>query len=325
MIQQGYRNLALGLVLAAALGGLTTQPSAAAPAPITDCDLLGAHPADPSRVAEGVQWDLIDARRAVSACRSAVQQYPDSSRLKFQLGRVLVFAKRRDEGLSYLFEAANQNYLIAYSLIGGTYQFDIGNLSEAIKWYKRGTALGDVSSQTHLADLYLYGQGVEKNLQTALNLFKPSADNGYPLSLYKMGVIYRQGDRTVRRNVPLAIQWLQRAAKAGFARAQNDLGHIYETGDGVPRDLAKAASWYRLAADQGWSLAQVNLAQLYEKGRGVQRDRKEAFYWFRLASEFPDRCDPQGRPRRGRPLTEPHFHRRRGIGRPAHRPLALAE
>ncbi len=271
------------LILASALGLFSLGPSLAA-APVTDCDNLAAHPADPNKVAEGVQWDLIDARRAMKACRSAVSRYPDSARMKFQLGRVLVFAKQRDEGLSYLFEAASQNYLIAYSLIGGTYQYDIGNLTEALNWYKRGTALGDVSAQTHLAEMYLHGVGVEKNLQTALNLFKPSAEAGYPLSSYKLGVIYRNGGKTVRRDVRQAIAWMERAAKQGFARAQNDLGHIYETGDGVPRNPIKALSWYRLAADQGWSLAQVNLGRVYERGIGISRDRKEAFYWYRLAS-----------------------------------------
>ncbi len=55
-------------------------------------------------------------------------------------------AQRRDEGLPYLFEAAENNYLVAFANIGGTYQFDLGNYSEALKWYRRGADLGDVSS-----------------------------------------------------------------------------------------------------------------------------------------------------------------------------------
>ena len=237
------------------------------------------------KVAAGVQWDLLDARAAIRACRAALSLYPTSSRLQFQLGRALIRAQRRDEGLPYLFEAANNNYLVAFANIGGTYQFDLGNTAEALKWYQKGVALGDVSSQTHLGDMYLHGVGVERNLTRASELFGPSAARGYPLAQYKMGVIYQYGDKRVPKNPKLAAEWFTRAAKAGFARAQNDLGYLYQRGEGVRRNQAQAAGWYRLAAEQGWALAQVNLADAYENGRGVRKDFTEAFYWYRLGTE----------------------------------------
>jgi TPR repeat protein len=38
--------------------------------------------------------------------------------------------------------------------------------------------------------------------------------------------------------------------------AQNDLGFMYSTGEGVPQDDTEAGRWYRLAADQGLAEAQ---------------------------------------------------------------------
>ncbi len=273
--------------LAALLAGLVSPLAAplAQQAPAGECDRLAAHPADPNRVAPGVQWDLMDARAAIRACQAALATHPRSARLQFQLGRALIRARRRDEGLPYLFEAAGQNYVAAFAIIGGTYQYDLGNVSEALKWYRRGVALNDVSAQTHLGDMYLDGVGVERDLAKALELFRPSAEQGYPLAQYKIGVIYQQGDRRVRRDMASAVTWFRKAAENGFARAQNDLGYLYETGDGVRRNLAQAAGWYRLAAEQGWALAQVNLAALYERGAGVRKDYKMAFYWSRLASD----------------------------------------
>ena len=55
-------------------------------------------------------------------------------------------------------------------------------------------------------------------------------------------------------------------AKAGDARAQNELGEMYENGRGVKQDPAKAAHWYQLAAHQGFAAAQLNLGVLYETG-----------------------------------------------------------
>ena len=44
---------------------------------------------------------------------------------------------------------------------------------------------------------------------------------------------------------------IQERAEAGDVDAQNNLGEMYETGDGVPRDFAKAIEWYRKSAEQG--------------------------------------------------------------------------
>jgi TPR repeat protein len=43
------------------------------------------------------------------------------------------------------------------------------------------------------------------------------------------------------------------AAEQGNARAQNNLGYMYENGQGVPTDYAAAALWYGKAAAQGES------------------------------------------------------------------------
>lgn len=272
---------ALTLLTATSGGALRSE----AAAPVTSCDRLAAHPADTQRVVEGVAWDLMDARGAVRACEDAVQRYPQELRFQYQLGRALLRSKRRDEGLPYLFDVAEKGYLVAFANIGGTYQFDLGNLAEALKWYRRGADLDDVSSQTHLAEMYLEGWGVERDLAEALRWFMPSAKRGYALSEYKVGLVYQRGGAKVRRDLPQAIQWFNKAAAHGFARAQNDLGVLYERGEGVGRDYREAARWYRLAAEQGWALAQINLALLYEAGKGVERNREEAFYWFRLATE----------------------------------------
>lgn len=264
---------------------LFAAPVYAADPPVNECDTLAAHPADTQRVAPGVQWDLMNARAAIQACSQAVKQYPDTLRFQFQLGRALLRAKRRDEGLPYLFSVAEQGYNAAFANIGGTYQFDLGNFSEAHKWYLRGAELNDVNAQTHLAGMYFAGAGVKKDYSEALRWYMPSAKNGYPLSEYYVGLIYQQGDRTVSIDHEKAIAWFKIAASHGFARAQNDLGWAYERGLGVHRDLKTAAEWYRRAAEQGWARAQINLARLYEKGLGVDQNFEEAFFWYRMASD----------------------------------------
>lgn len=77
--------------------------------------------------------------------------------------------------------------------------------------------------------------------------------------------------------------WLD-SAEQGDARAQTNVGEIYEKGLGVEPDYALAAEWYRKAAEQGFARAMLNLGQLYELGRGVEQDGAQAIAWYRKAS-----------------------------------------
>jgi hypothetical protein len=79
--------------------------------------------------------------------------------------------------------------------------------------------------------------------------------------------------------------WDRKAAEQGYAKAQSELGTMYEEGNGVTQDFDEAVSWYRKAADQGYAPAQINLGMAYSKGLGVQQDHTEATLWFRKAAQ----------------------------------------
>jgi hypothetical protein len=76
--------------------------------------------------------------------------------------------------------------------------------------------------------------------------------------------------------------------RQGDASAQNNLGVMYATGQGVPQDDAEAVRWYALAAEQGHALAQYNLGGMYSSGRGVARDSVRSYMWMLLAADAGD-------------------------------------
>ena len=81
-----------------------------------------------------------------------------------------------------------------------------------------------------------------------------------------------------------AIRLWRKAAEQGTAKAQNNLGVMYDKGQGVPQDYIEAVKWYRKAAEQGYAVAQFNLGYMYNKGRGVPPDDIEAHKWYNLAA-----------------------------------------
>jgi cell division septation protein DedD len=88
-----------------------------------------------------------------------------------------------------------------------------------------------------------------------------------------------------RGDFAAALKLIRPLAEQGDARAQANLGVLYENGQGVPQDDTEAAKWYRKAADQGDASAQFKLGGLYWQGKGVPRDGEEAFKWYMKSAE----------------------------------------
>ena len=90
---------------------------------------------------------------------------------------------------------------------------------------------------------------------------------------------YNKGDYKTSAKLILPL------AKKGFAKAQYNLGVMYEKGKGVEKNLNKAKKWFQFAAEQGLAKAQYNLGLIYGKGKGVDKDYSKAIKWMTLAAD----------------------------------------
>jgi len=89
---------------------------------------------------------------------------------------------------------------------------------------------------------------------------------------------YKNGDYAT------ALREWEPLAKQEDARAQYNLGIMYEHGKGIPQDNKTAVQWYRLAAEQGYANAQYNLGLMYGLGQGVIQDNVYAHVWWNIAA-----------------------------------------
>lgn len=83
----------------------------------------------------------------------------------------------------------------------------------------------------------------------------------------------------------LGATWIRKAAEGGHIAAQDLLGDLFFSGEGVPQNDLEAAAWHRRAADQGYAEAQESMGEAYENGWGVGQDHVAAFAWYRKAAE----------------------------------------
>jgi len=118
----------------------------------------------------------------------------------------------------------------------------------------------------------------------AIREWLPLAEQGLTVAQFNIGLLYQTGSG-VPRNLKEAARWYELAGKQGDPRAQTNLGFLYQRGIGVVKDYNEAAKWFQLSAKQGDQVVQVSLGMMYRNGQGVSQDFNEAVKWYRLAAE----------------------------------------
>lgn len=117
----------------------------------------------------------------------------------------------------------------------------------------------------------------------ARDLWLPLAEEGVPKAQANVGWMYQSG-KGMPKDLKKAYQWYLKAASQKHEIAQNNLGVMYEKGWGVKANLKRATYWYREAASVGYSYAQYNYGRMLLDGQGVKKNTEEAAYWLGLAA-----------------------------------------
>ena len=87
----------------------------------------------------------------------------------------------------------------------------------------------------------------------------------------------------------IAAKYLLPRAENGHHQAEELVGIMYRTGQGVPKDPEKAMTWLVKAAEAGRPLAEHHLGVIYFTGDNVKPDPIKALMWLHLAiTHYPD-------------------------------------
>lgn len=156
---------------------------------------------------------------------------------------------------------------------------------ETARWFGVAAELGHAAAQCALGVCYASGNGVEKNLQSAVAWYRLSAEQGYADAYFNLGWCYLRGEG-VEADAEASVAWFREGAQRGDELAQYYVGRAYEYGQGVNQNAAEAVRWYALAAEEGESAAaQYALGSCYARGQGVEQSWPAAVYWYQLAAE----------------------------------------
>ncbi|MGB6133342.1 MAG: tetratricopeptide repeat protein [Acidobacteriaceae bacterium] len=169
-------------------------------------------------------------------------------------------------------KAAEGGDSYAQNNLGALYEEGDGvpqDFKEAAFWYRKAAEQGNVGALCNLGSLYELGKGVAKDCAQAATWYREAADQ------------YAHGTAP---DYELAAHFYRKAADQGDPWAQLQLGLLYKTGRGVPKDDVQAAAWIGKASEHAMPAANYNLGLLYLQGRGVPHDDVEAYFRFCIAT-----------------------------------------
>lgn len=173
---QTVKTAAAAFILVTAM-----TPAMAQTAPATECDTLAARPDDIAKVKPGVEFEDIDADKALAACQKAVAQYPSEPRLIFQLGRAMDAGKNYMQAMFWYEKAGNLGHISSMTSAGFLHQNGLGtplDYGRAMQWHQKAAALGDAGGMYNIGVLYEDGFGMTEDKDEARRWYKKAADLG---------------------------------------------------------------------------------------------------------------------------------------------------
>lgn len=150
----------------------------------------------------------------------------------------------------------------------------------ALGWFKRAAAQHHVMALNMVGRCYDLGWGTPVMKDRAAQCFRLAAEQGLDWAMYNYATLLALGEG-VSEDKAAALDWLEKAARLGNAKAINFLGSFHEDGWVVPRDMAQAARLYARAAAGGDFRGCFNHARILGENGRID----EALDWLARAGE----------------------------------------
>lgn len=171
-------------------------------------------------------------------------------------------------------------------------KFHFGDKAKAFEWYTKAAALGNPQATINVAEAYLTGAGVAKDLARSRQLYGQAAAAGsaYASMVYADFLLNGNGGE---QDIAGGIAALERAAYQGNGSsttnqdAMGRLFQLYDEGKRVPRDMTQANYWLQLSASKGNIIA-INTM----KARGlIQKPANQQAFIDRIDRDGPSTQD----------------------------------
>lgn len=150
------------------------------------------------------------------------------------------------------------------------------NAQSAVQYWQQAMDNGFDQSYVRLAGAYWHGYAVERDPQTAFDLYSSAAANHDPVAQYALGLIALRSNSTSTSNV--AVKFFSSAAAQGYGPASSALGVFAYTETNTPDSLDRALQWLKIAALEQHDLSgRIIYDLMLMSGKGVPKAFSKGF------------------------------------------------
>lgn len=150
------------------------------------------------------------------------------------------------------------------------------NAQSAVQYWQQAMDNGFDQAYVRLAGAYWHGYAVERDPQTAFDLYSSAAANHDPVAQYALGLIALRSNSTSTSNV--AVKFFSSAAAQGYGPASSALGVFAYTETNTPDSLDRAVQWLKIAALEQHDLSgRIIYDLMLMSGKGVPKSFSKGF------------------------------------------------
>ena len=147
---------------------------------------------------------------------------------------------------------------------------------------------GDAEAQVQLGARVCGRRGVPVDHGKAVVHYRRAADQGHALAQYLLGSSYFQGEGVDESDLE-GLRWIRKAADQGNRlRPGRPAGPTDRGQRGLDEDERLSFFWNHQAASQGYSVGAFGIANVYEIGEVLPKDYARAYAWRSLGGTLMD-------------------------------------
>ncbi len=183
----------------------------------------------------------------------------------------------------YYVQSSKANYAYADYKLGLFYQNGFcvpNNIDLASKYYIKAAESGINDAYYNLGCIYIDS----KDLKKAFDCFKAGAMKNDPPCMYKLGLMYHNGEGTKASDVK-AKEWCTKASKANDGFVEYLIGLTYYKGEDTEKNDELAYDWFRKAVRNNNTNASFYLGYFYEKGIYVSKNIRKAIDYYQKSTD----------------------------------------
>lgn len=184
----------------------------------------------------------------------------------------------RDYDLAYKWFTAAANSANVGNYIAQRYleKYADGKIIDDLDIIAEQAQNGDITAQYKLGVALWFGNNIDRNKETAMQLMLSAAIKGHTGAQVMLSVMDRES-----KNYAQAFMWTLQAAIVGDVFSQSHMGRMYFEGEVVTQDYDLAYKWFTKAVASGESrdnrLASFSLEQYYQNGELIRKSYNDEF------------------------------------------------